>query len=790
MTSTTTATRGFCFSLLVIVSLAFNAGAQPRTVAAAAPELGDAWRPAALDSPLPSAGLAVDVRFDTVRRAAATHGVLTLPLPGGRAVRFTAQWTQADATQVLVAGPLIDGTGDASLTVVGDALSGRIVVNGQLFVVRRMRDSAAHAVTEVNQSAMRPEAAPRVPPATAVRPAPDVVGGGDSNAFVDLMILYTPAARAEIGSTSAMVAELTGAVNNANLALANANVTHRYRLVYQGEVAYTENGFMSDTLDDLTSIGDGRLELAHTLRDQYRADVVTLLSNDFDACGVGWVMEPTEINASFAEWAFNVVAWDCANGNLSMAHEIGHNMGLQHDRPYAAVYGQPGSPAFPYAYGYAVNSLARDVMAYDFSCTLGCPRRAIYSTPLFNFPGTSTKAGTATEDNARALNGTSTAVANFRQNPCTFATSPASAGFASGGGTGTVSVTSNDATCPRTASNAAFVTVTSGAAGSGGGVVTYTVAPNPNLGSRTASITVANTTVTIFQAGRNNAGDIDGDGRSEIAVYRPSAGSWYYLRSSANFTGGSGYAWGTSTDQPIVGDFDGDGKNDLVAHRAATGHWFVLRSSSNFTTSITYQWGTNGDKPVAADYDGDGKTDLAVYRPSNGTWYVLTSSSNYTTGFGYVWGVNTDVPVPGDYDGDGRADLAVFRPSSGHWFILTSSSNYSTAATYQWGTSGDIPVQGNYDADNRTDIAIYRPSTGGWYLLTSSSNFSSGSGYIWGAANDMPVPADYDGDGRTDIAVYRPASAHWFILRSTANFTASATYQWGTTGDIPVSRRQ
>ena len=69
-----------------------------------------------------------------------------------------------------------------------------------------------------------------------------------------------------------------------------------------------------------------------------------------------WVMRSFEINSSFEPYAFSVVNWTCANANLSMAHEIGHNMGLNHDRPNA---GNP-SPAFPYAYGYAVNGLARD----------------------------------------------------------------------------------------------------------------------------------------------------------------------------------------------------------------------------------------------------------------------------------------------------------------------------------------------------------------------------------------------------------------------------------------------
>jgi hypothetical protein len=774
-------------SLLLMVLTAVNsaAGQRPTTPAA---DLGEAWQPMAFDAARAGNGLPVSVRFDVLRRAAATPAVVTLPLSDGTTVRFTVQWSHADATEVAVAGPLVDGAGEASLTVVNDAVSGRIVVGDRTFLVRRLPGTAAHLVSELDQASLPHEAAPRTPPGARDHAAADAdVAAGDSNAFVDLMILYTPAARAAIGGTSSMVAELTGATNNANLALANAGVAHRFRLVHYREVSYVETGDMNVTLDHLTFSGDGQLETVPTLRNQYRADVVTLFTTDPNFCGIGWMMGPSSISPSFAPYAFNVVNWTCANANLTMAHEIGHNMGLQHDKANAGS----NAPAFPYAYGYGVNGLARDVMAYD--CPSGCARRPIYSTPLFNFPGTGVPAGTVDEDTARALNGTSTAVANFRQSTCSVTVSSASANFPSAGGSGSVSVTTTDPFCTWTAasSNGAMLTVTGGSSGIGNGVVTYAVVANTAAASRRATLTIADKTVAIFQAGRNNMGDVDGDGRADIVVYRPSGGSWQLLRSATSFTAAATYAWGASTDLPVTGDFDGDGRNDLVVYRPATGHWFVLKSTTGFTTTMTYQWGGgSGDKPAPADYDGDGRTDFAVYRPSNGTWYVLTSSTGYTSGFGYAWGVSTDVPVPGDYDGDMRADIAVYRPASGHWFVLTSSSNYASYLIYQWGTAGDIAVPGNYDADTRTDIAIYRPSTGAWFLLYSSSGFSSGAVYGWGVSTDTPVPADYDGDGRTDIAVFRPSTAHWFILKSTSSFNAWDTYQWGTAGDIPVLRRQ
>lgn len=269
--------------------------------------------------------------------------------------------------------------------------------------------------------------------------------------------------------------------------------------------------------------------------------------------------------------------------------------------------------------------------------------------------------------------------------------------------------------------------------------------------------------------------DFDGDGHSDISVYRPQSGTWYALKSTDNsLLGGH---WGISTDKPVAGDYDGDGRADFAVYRPSLGAWFILRSSD--FTFVAQQWGISTDQPVPADYDGDGKTDLAVYR--SGAWYILKSSDGSI--ISQYFGLSTDTPLPADYDGDGRADICVYRPTQRGWYIQQSANNQ--LRTQVFGASGDVPLTGDYDGDGKWDLAVYRAATGTWYAQASATN--SIRAQAWGASTDTPVPADYDGDGKTDYAIYRPSEGMWYILRSSDNSFLAQPFGLSTDIALPAS---
>ncbi len=289
--------------------------------------------------------------------------------------------------------------------------------------------------------------------------------------------------------------------------------------------------------------------------------------------------------------------------------------------------------------------------------------------------------------------------------------------------------------------------------------------------------------------------DFDGDGRSDYAVVRNTGGgpggqiTWFVQN---NATGAmSSQAWGVSGDEFVPADYDGDGKDDIAVWRpGAQGAFYIINSGSN-TIRISNCGITGDNSTVIGDYNNDGKDDVAVYRSGSNpgdpsTWYWRPNDTVDFTAV--VHGQNGDFPAPGDYDGDGSQDFTVQRNAgSGNANFIIKFAAGGADQTIQFGTPTDVIVPGDYDGDGKTDICTVR-GVGG-FIQWQFRRSIDGATVVdtWGqTATDFPAQGDYNGDGRIDYGVWRSgAQGEFFHMTPVTRIISSR--QWGLNADYPVA---
>jgi hypothetical protein len=227
-----------------------------------------------------------------------------------------------------------------------------------------------------------------------------------------VLVVYTPASKARWGQAT-LESMIQSAVQAANQAYQNSQVGVTLNMVGLQEIQYTETGDIATSAYDLKGTTDGKMDTVHTLRDSAGADMVALISEDSNACGVAFTMR--SVSTSHASSAFGVVNSGCLSQH-SFAHELGHIQGNQHDRASTSNTG-----AFAYSYGYRVCDKTdgtgfRDVMSY--ACN-GAPRVTQFSNPSVYYNGYATGIAYETDpansaDTARSMNNTAATVAAFR----------------------------------------------------------------------------------------------------------------------------------------------------------------------------------------------------------------------------------------------------------------------------------------------------------------------------------------------------------------------------------------
>jgi hypothetical protein len=280
--------------------------------------------------------------------------------------------------------------------------------------------------------------------------------------------------------------------------------------------------------------------------------------------------------------------------------------------------------------------------------------------------------------------------------------------------------------------------------------------------------------------GRPSAADFDGDGVSNVTVYR--SGTWL----STDFSGvQTGIFTGTGAGCiPLPMDYDGDGRVDFT--QFCQGAWHFYNADGTYRKGI---WVGNlgNEQPVPADYDGDGRDDMVLFR--DGAWFFFsfdteTLVSSVFTGPGPSGG-RVPRPVPMDVDGDGRADLTVHMGDTWHFF---SPAGAYLKGIFTGEVDGDLPVPADYDGDGKDNIVLWRNGT--WFdydygtgSLTPHSVFTGAPTFL---GTPLPAPLDYDGDGIVDYAVY--SGGPWHFYRPDGSYR-TGVWVGAVAGDRPLSRR-
>ena len=207
--------------------------------------------------------------------------------------------------------------------------------------------------------------------ADETRPPP----GPGRGARVRLLLAYTPAAVAAIGNINVFSDLLLDQLTQIWTDSENFAVYPELALVTQ--VSYTESGRSLTDLTRLQGRRDGFMDELHTLRNSSGADLVALINVASDVCGIAYYNYPP--SRQNANYGFSVTNESCALGGLTLAHELGHNFSMQHDRYVSR------SRSDRYNYGYSNLMLrVRDVMAYTNECGsrgFYCQRIPSYSHP-------------------------------------------------------------------------------------------------------------------------------------------------------------------------------------------------------------------------------------------------------------------------------------------------------------------------------------------------------------------------------------------------------------------------
>lgn len=501
---------------------------------------------------------------------------------------------------------------------------------------------------------------------------------------VDVLVLYTPALVANWGSHSAVLTRIAHLEALTNQAYVDSRVAQQIRVVAARQVNYTVR---NDNVDALHAISKtSSLPIKKTvdkLRKQYGADLVSLV-RDFDrdtqtSCGVAYL--GGFLGYDFhPDHGFSVVGDLGVGGDrcweITFAHELGHNMGSDHDASQS-----PGQGHFPYSMGYR-KRLSGGLAG--FGTIMSYVQGVETYLNVFSNPSVATCLGLACgvagqADNARSLTQTASFVAAF--------SAPAAESPARGARRHDVNANSfSDLWLLADSTNRLSFWFMKG-------------------GSRTAtssmSLAPGQTVIAI--------GDFNGDYRADFMTRDTARKIMLHTSTGVRFNSTPTQYVHSADYQPLAAaDVNGNGKADLLFWSEAKNRlavWFMSGGIRSATAGVTVPAGFR--YVASGDLNADNRADLLFTSPAGTVRALMSTGANFTqVDLANTLGAGFVLVGVADADGDGRADILLHAAANRRlvtWY-MDGTTRRATSTTSVL-TSETLAAYGDYNGDGRTDLA-------------------------------------------------------------------------------------
>ena len=540
---------------------------------------------------------------------------------------------------------------------------------------------------------------------------------------IDVAVGYTNGLVTKYGNVANVNTRLANLVAISNQGYQNSLINPRIRLVRTVQVGYTDSnsnelaleavtGYTCTTSGCTAQTVPTELVPLRTARDTYGADLVSLVrpfqAPQHQGCGIAWLLGGGgfTIDNTDAPFGYSVVSdgtdVDEGDGRTyfcreeTLAHELGHNMGQQHNIEDAGSPPDTGMHTYSYGYREATTTGFYTVMAYRLANSSQFSIN-YFGNPSVTYTDTGRPTGSATADNARSMNISMPLVAQFRATVVPFG-GKARNDFNGDGKSDIVLWNPAISYLAYWIMNGSVYTGSSGfgvASGFSPSKTGFlTAIPQTSLLARnTATQTLysyiwngtthAQGTVGGTPAGWNlvGTGDIDGDGKGDLLWRNPTTGNFaYWLMNGAVYLGGQTYTPPATYVIAGVADFNADGRVDLLWNDPGTRNASIwLSTGTGFNVQQIGQYGTDWNMVGTADVTGDGKADIILRDNAKqylAYWRMDGAVYQGSSAFGLA--SNRELFTTGDFDGDGIEDLVLTRASDRNLFLWRSNGSLFT----------------------------------------------------------------------------------------------------------------